>query len=89
MASVLLAVESLAVLAELAVIQLQCLVVASGDTKLAGVIKVKGGNFGAFGEVGESLGRPEAMNCFLKLYDFQVPGGGCGGGGHVVVCFVD
>lgn len=89
MAPVLLAVERLAVLAELAVIQLQCLVVASGDTKLAGVIKVKGGDLGAFGEVGESLGRPEAVNCFLKLDDFQVPGGGCGIGGHVAVCSVN
>lgn len=85
MAPILLAVERLAVLTELAVIQLQCLVVASGDTKLAGVIKVKGGNFSAFSEVGESLGRPEAVNCFLELDDFQVPGGGCGGG-HAAVC---
>lgn len=53
MAPVLFAVECLAVFAKFAVVELQCLVVARGDTELAGVIEIEGGDFGAFGEVGE------------------------------------
>lgn len=51
MAAVFLAIESLIVLAELAVIELQSLIITSGDAELAGVVEVEGGYFGAFGEV--------------------------------------
>lgn len=51
MAAVFLAIESLIVLAELAVIELQGLIITSGDAELAGVVEVEGGYFGAFGEV--------------------------------------